>query len=866
VGSPDAAALLSLAESIADGAPIDWVTAEERATAGDQAVIRQLRILSDVAGLHRSLLPDAVRAPQSARQAPAQAIGTWAHLALIERLGGGTFGEVYRAWDRHLEREVALKLLLMDETVDDLHASRIAMEGRLIARVRHPNVITVYGVASHNDRVGLWMELVRGVTLEQLIAEHGLLSAREAAMVGIDLCRALAAIHAAGLIHRDVKAQNVMREDGGRIVLMDLGTGREAGALGRTATPDLAGTPLYLAPEIFSGAAASERTDLYSLGVLLYHLVTGAFPVRATTMEELHEGHKKARAVGLRDARADLPTAFVRVVDRAIASDPERRYATAGALEADLGQVLDHAAPAAAPARVPERWARIWVSKAGMLAAALALIAIASIGWLALRGRRAPIPAPAVIRSIAVLPLVNLSGDPAQEYFADGMTDELIATLGRIGQLNVISRTSVMAFKGSGQSLPQIARTLNVDAVLEGSVFVIRGGSGNPPSRDKVRINARLIHAGTDLQLWNRTFEEEITNVLTLQSHVAGAVAEEINVQLTPQQARDLAGPGTRDPDAQDAYLQGRYMLNNVSRSNLITARARLQRAIQLDPADARAYASLAWCYSSLENYGVLGHFEAASLASAAATAAVRLNDKLAEAHSRLADVIFQYQWDWAGAERAYRRAIELNPSDSYTNTQYARFLMAQGRLTQALQQAKRAEEADPLSPEAKEAVALVLYYDRKYDAAVAQFQRARALAPRSAQPHFGLGRAYAGKGAGALAIDELKQAATLSERSPGIVAELARTYAAFDQKDDARRLVLELNDRSRQPDYHVSPHALANVYAALGDRDRAFESLNAAFAERVASVLWLKVDPRADSLRQDPRFEPLVRRLGIPQ
>jgi serine/threonine protein kinase len=241
VGSPDAAALLSLAESIADGAPIDWVTAEERATADDQVVIRQLRILSDLAGLHRSLAADSAAAPAASplRQGvAAPAIGTWAHLALIEWLGGGTFGDVYRAWDRHLEREVALKLLRVGEAADDLHASRIAMEGRLLARVRHPNVITVHGVDAHDQRVGLWMELVRGVTLEHQLAAHGPLSAREAALVGIDLCRALAAIHAAGLIHRDVKAQNVMREDGGRIVLMDLGTGREIGALARTTTPD----------------------------------------------------------------------------------------------------------------------------------------------------------------------------------------------------------------------------------------------------------------------------------------------------------------------------------------------------------------------------------------------------------------------------------------------------------------------------------------------------------------------------------------------------------------------------------------------------------------------------------------------------
>jgi serine/threonine protein kinase len=251
MGTPEALALLPLAESIADGTPIDWDAAEAAASGRDLVMIRQLRVLSNLAGLHRSMPAAAhdTTGPAPDRHAlAAPAIGSWAQLTLIERLGGGTFGDVYRAWDRHLEREVALKLLRADESVDDLQASGIAREGRLLARVRHVNVITVHGVDVHDGRVGLWMDLVRGVTLEQRLREGGPLSAREAALVGIDLCRALAAIHAAGLIHRDVKAQNVMREDGGRIVLMDLGTGREAGAAGRPSAADLAGTPLYLAP------------------------------------------------------------------------------------------------------------------------------------------------------------------------------------------------------------------------------------------------------------------------------------------------------------------------------------------------------------------------------------------------------------------------------------------------------------------------------------------------------------------------------------------------------------------------------------------------------------------------------------------
>src|SRR5262249_7154147 len=272
--------------------------------------------------------------------AAAPAIGSWAHLELIERLGGGTFGEVYRAWDRHLEREVALKLLRAERADEDLNTSRIANEGRLLARVRHANVVCVHRVAVHDERVGLWMELVRGITLEEQLVASGPLSASEAALIGIDVCRALASIHAAGLIHRDVKAQNVMREAGGRIVLMDLGTGREADARISRDVRELAGTPLYLAPEIFVGSAASARTDLYSLGVLLYHVVTGLSPVRAANVEQLEAQHAGGASIRLRDARADLPTAFVRVIDRAVAAEPAKRYESAGAFEAALLEAL----------------------------------------------------------------------------------------------------------------------------------------------------------------------------------------------------------------------------------------------------------------------------------------------------------------------------------------------------------------------------------------------------------------------------------------------------------------------------------------------------------------------------------------------
>jgi TolB-like protein/tetratricopeptide (TPR) repeat protein len=855
-------ALLSLAESVADGASIDWAAAEARMTAEDQAVIRQLRILSDLAGLHRSLPPDPARAVPPARSASAPAIGAWAHLELVERLGGGSSGDVYRAWDRHLEREVALKLLRVDEAVGDLHASRITMEGRLLARVHHVNVITVHGVDVHERRVGLWMQLVRGVTLEQQLADHGLLSAREAALVGIDLCHALAAIHAAGLIHRDVKAQNVMREDGGRIVLMDLGTSREAGTLRPSTSPDLAGTPLYLAPEIFTGAAASERTDLYSLGVLIYHLVTGAFPVHAATMQELQEGHRQHRAVRLRDARADLPTGFVRVVERAIAGDPEQRYATAGAFEADLVAALSDATPAPAPVAIDLPKERPWTSvpRAGILVAALAvLVAIAAVAWPVLRAWRAPTAvAQGAIRSIAVLPLVNLSGDPAQEYFADGMTDELIGTLGEIGGVNVISRTSAMQFKGSKKPLSEIARALHVDAVLEGSVLMLPGQrAGDENGTKRVRITARLIQAGSDTQLWDRTFETLVADVFKLPSDVARAVADGIHARLTATAPARTA----QDFGAFDLYLRGRYYWNLRTREGLTRSVQYFQEAI--DRGYTPAYAGLADAYHLLGVYDFMPHADARSRARAAASKALEIDDSIAEAYASLG-YIHGEQLEWDAAEASLRHALELKPGYATAHHWYALNLVQRGRFPEAMAEVNKALELDPLSNAVNGQLGAILNFERRYDEAIVHLERTVQMDPAFARSHLILAEAYAFSGRYDRALAEVEKAALLSDE-PGSLADLGFVHAMAGRRPQALQVVQDLMDRQNRHE-DGSSGGLAIVYAGLGDRDRAFEWLERSRALLDPVVGDLKVDPRFDKLRGDPRFAKLLATVGLAQ
>ena len=510
-------------------------------------------------------------------------------------------------------------------------------------------------------------------------------------------------------------------------------------------------------------------------------------------------------------------------------------------------------APAADAVRPqPSAW---WRSRVAAVVAAVALV-LAAIGWPVYR-----VFFPPAIRSIAVLPLKNMSGDVSQEYFGDAMTDELIGTLGQLGSLTVISRTSVMQFKGSTKAVPEIAKTLKVDAVLEASFMLVPGKPVDGPGMKRVKIKARLIRAGTEAHLWEEEFDEVVSDLLALQGRVAKRVADGINLRLTPKQEGSLARTRRENVQAQEEHFQGRYLLNKLSRDNLIRARDYLERAVQIDPTYARAYASLAQCYKSMDIYGALSRSEAAQLTVEAATTAVRIDDSLPEAHNLLADAAFLYQWDWTMAEREYRRAIELNPSYGFARSEYARFLMAEDRLNEALEQARLAEAEDPLSAEASGVVALTLYYQRHYDDAITARLKALQLDPTSPQQYLGLGRTYAGNREFDKAMAALKEAVARSGRAPFIMAELARTYAVSGQRQEAEALMSTLTATDGGGS-HLSAQYHTYVYAALGDYDRAFEWLEKAFEAREPNVLWARVDPRFDSLRGDPRFAAFIRRV----
>jgi eukaryotic-like serine/threonine-protein kinase len=769
-------AVFGLAEAVADGSAVDWDLAESNAGSPEERqVIQQLRRLASVTTMAR-----------------AQA-ASWGPLQIRSEVGRGTFGVVYRAWDPRLEREVALKL------IENRTTATVLKEGRLLARIRHPNVVTVFGADDFNGCPGIWMEFLTGRTLKAIVDEQGPFGPHEVALVGREVCRALAAVHGQGVVHRDITAKNVMREAGGRTVLMDFGTGEHIDG----SVAPLAGTPLYLAPEVLAGAASTTASDVYSLGVLLYYLVSGEFPVVAASLEELRDAYAAGKRSALRDVRPDLPTVVVQAIERALEADPASRYHSAGAFEAALGRVLSTDA-----ARTP---------------------------------------------CLAVLPFSNLSADRDNEYFSDGLTEELINVLSQIEGLRVVSRTSAFEFKGKALNVRTIGDQLGASAVLEGGVR--RAG-------ERLRITIQLVNVSDGLQLWATRFDREMTDIFAIQDEIARTIAHTLEVWLTGTHPEPLVKGSTRDIEAYQLYLRGRFHWNQRSSEGFDKAREFFEAARARDPRYALAYAGLADYYISVASWGLTQPDAAWSTAHEMATQALRIDPSLAEAHVSVAAFRTYYEWNWFEGDREFRRALELNPGDTNARVQYATQLIQRGKLDEAEQHMRRALELDPLSATVNTYVAGVAYYTRQYDRSLQLCQKALDLAPDDIELHCVLALTYEGQGRFDDAIATFERARVLSHDYPLVVASLAATYAKGGQRQAALDLVQQMRDMEKEG--YVPPIAWAWVHVACGDLDQAFVCLEHAVAAHDILVCYLAVGPVYDSLRSDPRFPGLLRRVGL--
>jgi eukaryotic-like serine/threonine-protein kinase len=844
--------LEALIESVADGGPVDWDAIE--ASTDDERqrrLIGHLRLVAGLAEVHRTTPDDDDKIAATLPSADAgRVIPQWGHLLLLESVGEGTYGEVFRARDPWLDREVALKLL-KPGAAGNVPAARLMHEARTLALVRHANVVTVHGADMHDGRVGLWMEFVRGRTLAAMVAAQGPLSANEAAVVGQELCRALGAVHAAGLVHGDIKAQNVMRGSGGRLVLMDFGAGQFVDGH-RAAATRAGGTPLYLAPEVLQGGEPTVRSDIYALGVLLYMLVTGEYPVQATSLDELRLAHLRGDRRRLRDVRPDLPDAFVAAVERALEPDPQRRFATAGEMLPALARVTSGSISARMAAILPEPRQRTWRSTRvpAYVTAALVLGLVAGLGYWR-SSRPGSGVAHAAVQLVAVLPLLDLSGTEA--HLSSGLTELLTQELSTSGPLKVASRTSVERLLAQKIALPDIARTLKADAVIEGSL--LRTG------RD-VRVNVRVMRAGSDAAVWASTFERSASDLPSLQYEIARAIASELRLVLSPRALERWSQQASIDEAAYEAYLRGRHEWRKATPVATEAALKHFRTATSRAPDYAPAQAALAECYLRLgQEFAAIPAAEAAKLAKTAIANALEIDDELPQAHAVLASIKYVLDWDFAGAEQQFTRAIELNPSLIDTRVEFASFLSARGQFDEALKQLSLAGELDPFSPNVADRSAAVHYHARQYDKALAEVRRSIELDPSASR--VGLGRVLSAMGRYEEAIAEFTRASPSHGGHPYLEAEIAQAEIASGRIAEGRQRLARLRARMAGSDSRVTPYMLALIYARL-DRNEAFAWLQREFDARSARVLTLKVDPRLDPLRTDPRFPAFLKKLEL--
>lgn len=767
-------------------------------------------------------------------------------------------GVVYRAHDERLDRDVALKILPLGVLVDEATRKRFRQEALTLSKLSDSNIAHVYDFDTQAGIDFLVMEFVSGVTLADKLARGSLLE-KEVVNFGEQIAKTLEDAHEAGVIHRDLKPANIMCTKKGGLKLLDFGLA----TLLRAGDTDLTesriegeaavGTLLYAAPEQLRGERPDPRVDIYALGVVLYQLATGRRPFEGNLSTAVLDDilHKSPIPPGR--FQANLSPRLEEIILKCLEKDPGLRYQSARELAVDLERIKPGRSTSSfvGAAPVPKRW--LWYVSGALAAALILLASLWYFGpW---REKSGGLAAGEQIHSLAVLPLENFSGGTAQEYFADGMTEELITRLSTISSLRVISRTSVMQYKGVHKSLPQIAKELNVDAVVEGSVM----RSGN-----QVRITAQLIQAANDKHLWAESYDRELQDVLGLQSEVARDIAGQVRAQLTPQEQVHLGRSDKVQPAALDAYVKGRYYLNQRTPEALKTSLAYFQQAIEADPSFAAPYAAQGTFYTLASFYGLRPNREALPLARSATLKALQLDESLSEGHATLGEILFYYDHDFGRAESELKRAIALNPGNADAHNWYAMLLISLLRNPEALQEVKRAYELDPLAPAYTVNYGYFEFLAGEQEAGIRRIREYLSVNPQfAAHGHWQLGKVYAFQGNYGEAIGEFRHAVDATPDSPRYLCWLAYSYGISGNKPEAARLIERVLALARTRPIQNSDLAIA--YTGLGDKRKALDWLERGFQEYDPWVVFIGYERTFDSLRSEPRFKALVHRLNLP-